>query len=202
MYSLTEPRALLARGVFAALTSGGCPAGRCRVGTNWPPSALFPPDSRPMTPRLIDRFCEWVPNAVVWEQILVTNRGGFMDSRDRRVAIPKPPPRHQAWCALDCRNARGNSVRCEPLSQESALRLARSRDYRTSWSWFDRLLCPLLQIGQLNAPTFIRRLPSFSAEVPFRPLVHSRSLPAASAPSPSSACRRSARWLPQVARSR
>ena len=43
--------------------------------TNWPHSALFPPDSPPDDARLIDLFCEWVPDANVREQILVTNPG-------------------------------------------------------------------------------------------------------------------------------
>ena len=43
--------------------------------TNWPHSALFPPDSPPYDARLIDLFCEWVPNANVRERVLVTNPG-------------------------------------------------------------------------------------------------------------------------------
>jgi 2-pyrone-4,6-dicarboxylate lactonase len=44
-------------------------ANRVVWGTNWPHSALSPPDDA----QLIDLFCEWVPNANVREQILVTN---------------------------------------------------------------------------------------------------------------------------------
>jgi 2-pyrone-4,6-dicarboxylate lactonase len=44
-------------------------------GTNWPHSALFPPDSPPDDARLIDLFCEWVPNPSMREQILVINPG-------------------------------------------------------------------------------------------------------------------------------
>ncbi len=51
-------------------------------GSNWPHSALFEPAAVPEDERLIDLFCEWVPEARTREQILVANPArlyGFAD---------------------------------------------------------------------------------------------------------------------------
>jgi 2-pyrone-4,6-dicarboxylate lactonase len=42
-------------------------------GSNWPHSALFARSAMPEDERLVDLFCEWVPEPRTREQILVTN---------------------------------------------------------------------------------------------------------------------------------
>jgi len=58
-------------------------------GTNWPHSALFSTGLPPDDARLIDLFCEWVPNANVREQILMTNPGRLYEFEGYEIAIPK-----------------------------------------------------------------------------------------------------------------
>ncbi|WP_454688110.1 amidohydrolase family protein [Achromobacter aloeverae] len=46
---------------------------RLVFGTNWPHPALFAPSAVPDDGYLIDRFCDWVPDAEARERILVRN---------------------------------------------------------------------------------------------------------------------------------
>ncbi|MBO9354826.1 amidohydrolase family protein [Bordetella petrii] len=46
---------------------------RLVFGTNWPHPALFAPATVPDDGHLIDRFCDWVPDAGVRQRILVDN---------------------------------------------------------------------------------------------------------------------------------
>ncbi|ALM85591.1 amidohydrolase [Bordetella sp. N] len=48
---------------------------RLVFGTNWPHPALFAPSAVPDDGHLIDRFCDWVPDADVRKRILVDNPG-------------------------------------------------------------------------------------------------------------------------------
>lgn len=46
---------------------------RLVFGTNWPHPALFAPTVIPDDGHLIDRFCDWIPDAAIREQIWVKN---------------------------------------------------------------------------------------------------------------------------------
>lgn len=50
-------------------------ADRLVFGTNWPHPALFAPTVVPDDGHLIDRFCDWIPDAATRERIWVTNPG-------------------------------------------------------------------------------------------------------------------------------
>ncbi|MES2187105.1 MAG: amidohydrolase family protein [Pseudomonadota bacterium] len=46
---------------------------RLLFGTNWPHPGLFAPETIPNDGRLVEQFCQWVPDVVVRKRILVDN---------------------------------------------------------------------------------------------------------------------------------